>query len=98
MFCYGQVCTYVHTDMVWCKFSSLINEMHETQLSVYFTVDEWTMEEKVVFERAFHMHGKHFHRIKAFVSVMVAAWCFHVIYITLSLHVICNIVYAQYCV
>ena len=27
------------------------------------------MEEKVVFERAFHMHGKHFHRIKAFVSV-----------------------------
>ena len=27
------------------------------------------MEEKVVFERAFHMHGKHFHRIKAFVSI-----------------------------
>ena len=29
------------------------------------------MEEKVVFERAFHMHGKHFHRIKAFVSNVV---------------------------
>jgi len=26
------------------------------------------MEEKVVFERAFHMHGKNFHRLKAFVS------------------------------
>ena len=55
------------------------------------------MEEKVVFERAFHMHGKHFHRIKAFVSIMVAA----VIYVTLSLHVIYtiehNIVHAQYC-
>ncbi|XP_065894446.1 REST corepressor 1-like isoform X2 [Dysidea avara] len=28
--------------------------------------EEWTMEEKVVFERAFHMHGKNFHRLKAF--------------------------------
>ena len=36
-------------------------------------IDEWTMEEKVVFERAFHMHGKHFHRIKAFVSDQVVA-------------------------
>ena len=29
------------------------------------------MEEKVVFERAFHMHGKNFHRLKAFVSPLI---------------------------
>ena len=37
---------------------------------MFIHAEEWTMEEKVVFERAFHMHGKHFHRIKAFVSVL----------------------------
>ena len=71
---YVQVC--IHTYIQTCPYVivvNLINEMHEIQLSVYFPVDEWTMEEKVVFERAFHMHGKHFHRIKAFVSIMVAA-------------------------
>jgi len=35
------------------------------------------MEEKVVFERAFHMHGKNFHRLKAFVSHYTAQVCIH---------------------
>ena len=49
---------------------------------VFCTDDEWTMEEKVVFERAFHMHGKHFHRIKAFVSIL---------YIRITYYNVCSI-------
>ena len=39
------------------------------------------MEEKVVFERAFHMHGKHFHRIKAFVSNLFVTSTIYTVYV-----------------
>lgn len=31
--------------------------------------DEWTDEDKVLFEQAFHFHGKSFHRIRQMVNV-----------------------------
>lgn len=31
--------------------------------------DEWTVEDKVLFEQAFSFHGKSFHRIRQMVSV-----------------------------
>lgn len=31
--------------------------------------DEWTEEDKVLFEQAFHFHGKSFHRIRQMVSI-----------------------------
>lgn len=31
--------------------------------------DEWTVEDKVLFEQAFSFHGKSFHRIQQMVSV-----------------------------
>lgn len=31
--------------------------------------DEWTVEDKVLFEQAFQFHGKSFHRIRQMVSV-----------------------------
>jgi len=56
--------------ITWVGEVQYAYNMHHLILnSTLFSADEWTMEEKVVFERAFHMHGKHFHRIKAFVSV-----------------------------
>lgn len=30
--------------------------------------DEWTVEDKVLFEQAFQFHDKHFHKIKQMVS------------------------------
>lgn len=32
--------------------------------------DEWTEEDKVLFEQAFHFHGKSFHRIRQMVSLL----------------------------
>lgn len=33
--------------------------------------DEWTVEDKVLFEQAFQFHGKSFHRIRQMVSKFV---------------------------
>jgi len=33
--------------------------------------DEWTIEDKVLFEQAFQFHGKSFHRIRQMVSIVV---------------------------
>jgi len=35
--------------------------------------DEWTVEDKVLFEQAFQFHGKSFHRIRQMVK---SAFCF----------------------
>lgn len=32
--------------------------------------DEWTLEDKILFEQAFQFHGKCFHRIKQMVSCL----------------------------
>lgn len=37
--------------------------------------DEWTIEDKVLFEQAFQFHGKSFHRIRQMVSESKAAPC-----------------------
>lgn len=38
--------------------------------------DEWTVEDKVLFEQAFQFHGKSFHRIRQ----MVCCYCYTLIY------------------
>lgn len=38
--------------------------------------DEWTVEDKVLFEQAFSFHGKSFHRIQQMVSDHHHCWCF----------------------
>lgn len=37
--------------------------------------DEWTVEDKVLFEQAFQFHGKSFHRIRQ----MVRSFCWNVV-------------------
>ena len=36
-------------------------------------VDEWTMEDKVIFEQAYQKYGKNFQRIKSMVSQLTAS-------------------------
>ena len=36
--------------------------------------DEWTVEDKVLFEQAYSFHGKSFHRIKQMVKFL-ESWC-----------------------
>jgi hypothetical protein len=36
--------------------------------------DEWTVEDKVLFEQAFSFHGKSFQRIRQMVSIYVIRW------------------------
>lgn len=37
--------------------------------------DEWTVEDKVLFEQAFQFHGKSFHRIRQMVRTISCGWC-----------------------
>lgn len=38
--------------------------------------DEWTVEDKVLFEQAFQFHDKHFHKIKQMVALMLFAFVY----------------------
>lgn len=35
----------------------------------FILLDEWSMEDKVIFEQSFNSHGKHFAKIRANVSI-----------------------------
>ena len=37
--------------------------------------DEWTVEDKVLFEQAFNFHGKTFHRIRQMVRLLCGPHC-----------------------
>ena len=37
--------------------------------------DEWSVEDKVLFEQAFQFHDKHFHKIRQMVREIAAAVC-----------------------
>lgn len=39
--------------------------------------DEWTVEDKVLFEQAFQFHGKSFHRIRQMVGLLLACLDFN---------------------
>lgn len=39
-------------------------------LSVNLTIEDWSIEDKVIFEQAFRFHSKNFHRIKLMVSLL----------------------------
>lgn len=47
--------------------------------------DEWTVEDKVLFEQAFSFHGKSFHRIRQMVNFSFFLLLWESIYITVLL-------------
>lgn len=56
--------TKCNSDISACVFES------RTEKYIFYclcTTGSWTMEDKVVFEQAYHYHGKHFQRIRAMV-------------------------------
>lgn len=40
--------------------------------------DEWTVEDKVLFEQAFSFHGKSFHRIRQMVNLLSLFILYHI--------------------
>jgi hypothetical protein len=64
--------------------------------------DEWTVEDKVLFEQAFQFHGKSFHRIRQMVSLNYSAgiqffYYYFVIYFQVFfVHIVHNFNYGNY--
>ena len=64
-------CHYLQCYVRWCRAVLCISLMYvRTYVHIYLcaVVDEWTMEDKVIFEQAYQKYGKNFQRIKSMVS------------------------------